>query len=433
MKKLSMFQMTLLVVFGGLAIAGVLIFALAVGGGQGNSIGAVRIWGTLDQTAFAAVLRQAAENNPQLSQVTYEQKDAATFQENLTNALASGTGPDLFLMRADYAFKDAGKVTIIPFSALSQSQFEGTFAEAARPFLAQNGVIAVPLLADPLVLYWNKDMLASAGYAQPPKYWYELFDVAVKISKRDDTGSIVKSAVALGEYRNVTNAKDIIATLILQAGGDITSYDNTGRLTPALAPRAGVASVQSTASALRFYTEFADPSKNDYSWNRSLPESQKSFTSGDTALYIGHASELTRIATMNPNLNFSVAALPQINASRNALNTARVWGLAASRSGKNPGGAITAAFLLVSVDTAGPLSIALGIPSARRDILNKPAQGNDDLFNKQAILAHAWLDPDPEKTAALFQAMIENVTSGALLVAEAVQRADQEMGHILGL
>ena len=60
MKKLSMFQLSLLITFGGLAIAGVLIFSLAVGGGESNSIGAVKIWGTLDPAAFAVVLRQAA-------------------------------------------------------------------------------------------------------------------------------------------------------------------------------------------------------------------------------------------------------------------------------------------------------------------------------------------------------------------------------------
>ena len=165
-----MFQLSLLVTFGSLAIAGVLIFSLAIGGTQSSSIGAVKIWGTLDPTAFAVVIRQAAENNSQLSQVTYEQKDAVTFESELTNALASGTGPDLFLLRQDYALKDAGKTSIIPFSALSKAQFENTFIEAANPFLTQNGVIAVPIFADPLILYWNKDMLASAGYAQPPKY-----------------------------------------------------------------------------------------------------------------------------------------------------------------------------------------------------------------------------------------------------------------------
>ena len=432
MKKLSMFQLSLLVTFGSLAIAGVLIFSLAIGGNQGNSIGSVKIWGTLDPAAFAVVLRQAAENNAQLSQVTYEKKDPATFEAELTDALASGTGPDLFLLRQDYALKDAGKTSLIPFSALSKAQFENTFVEAASPFIAPGGIIAVPIFVDPLILYWNKDMLASAGYAQPPRYWDELFEIAQKVTKRDDSGTIIKSAVALGEYKNVTNAKDILATLILQAGGGITAYDATGRLTPALAPRVGAAT-QSTASALRFYTEFSDPSKNDYSWSRSLPESQRVFAAGDVGLYVGYASEAAFITRTNPNLNFGLAPIPQIRSTANTLSTAHVWGLAASRAGANPSAAITAAFLLVSADTGGALSSALGIPSARRDILNKKTQGNDEFFNKQAIVAYSWADPDPEKTAEVFRAMIENTTSGAMLVAEAVQRADQELAQILGL
>ena len=427
-----MFQLTLLVVFGGVAVAGVLIFSLAIGGGETNTIGSVRIWGTLDQGAFSAVLRQATEGTGQLAGVTYEQKDPLTYETELTNALASGTGPDLFLLRQDFALKNAGKTFVIPLSALSQGQFENTFIEAAAPFLSQDGAIGVPVLADPLILYWNKDMLATGGYAQPPKYWDELFDMARKISKRDEAGSIVKSAVALGEYKNVTNAKDILATLILQAGGVIVDRDVGGRLVPALMPRA-TGAAQSTASALRFYTEFADPSKDDYSWNRALPDSQKAFAAGDVALYVGYASEAPLIARMNANLNFAMAPLPQIRSSPNALNTARVYAFAAARAGKNPNGAITAAFLLVAADHANALSIALGMPSARRDLVNRTAQGNDDLFNKQAILAHSWLDPDPMATTEIFRAMIENTTSGSQLVNEAVQRADQELGRILGL
>ena len=384
-----MFQITLLVVFGGLAIAGVLVFSIAIGGGNTNTIGAVKIWGTLDQGAFAVVIRQASETHPELGQVTYEQKDATTFESELTNALASGTGPDLFLLRQDYALKNAGKTTVIPLSVLSEAQFKNTFIEAANPFLVQDGVIAVPVFADPLILYWNKDMLATAGYAQAPKFWDELYGIAQKASKKDESGAITKSAIALGEYRNITNAKDIIATLILQAGGDITTYDTSGRLIPALTPRAGGVATQATVSATRFYTEFADPSKNQYSWNRSLPESQKAFAAGDTALYIGYASEAPLIARINPNLNFGLAPIPQIRSAANVVNTAHVWGLAASRAGKNPNGAITVAFLLVSADTGTALSTALGIPSARRDVLNKPAQGNDDFFNKQAIVAHS--------------------------------------------
>ena len=162
--------MILLVIFGALAISGILIFALFVGQGTSNTVGSITVWGTLDQGAFSTVIRQASENTGELSGVVYEQKDVATYDTELTNALANGQGPDLFLMREDQAMKNMGKVFIIPYEILSRSEFESTFAAAAAPFLTSTGVEAIPLNVDPLVLYWNRDLLASAGYVRPPQY-----------------------------------------------------------------------------------------------------------------------------------------------------------------------------------------------------------------------------------------------------------------------
>lgn len=428
-----MFQITLLAAFGALAVAGILIFALAVGGDTQSSVGAVRIWGTLDQAAFTAVIRQAAESNADLSQVSYEQKDAATFERDLTEALASGTGPDLFLLRSDYAIKDASKVIEIPFTSLSQTQFNNTFIEASAPFLGQSGTLGIPLIADPLVLYWNKDMLASAGFSQPPQYWDEFYRIAQKVSKKNDAGAIIKSAVAFGEYRNVPHAKDILSVLIMQAGGAIVLRDSTQRLVPALVPKS-TGATRAAESALQFFTEFADPSKDDYSWNRGLPDAQQAFAAGDVGLYMGYASEKTLITRMNPNLNFATASMPQVRSAEGAVNVAHVYALAASRAGSNPTSAVRVAYLIGASAIAQPLSVAIGLPSARRDVVGQAtAHDDDELFNKQAIIARAWLDPSPEETDDIFRDMIESVTSGSQLVAQAVQRADQQLGHLLSI
>ncbi len=431
MKKLSMFQIILLVIFGGLAIGGILIFSLEVGGGTTNTVGPVVIWGTLDQAAFTAVIRDAADTDPSLSQVTYVQKDKATYESDLTAALARGQGPDLFLLRQDYAVKAAGGVDVIPTSALSQSQFQNTFIDAANPFLTSNGALGVPILADPLVLYWNKDLLSSGGFSEPPQYWDQIFAMAQKLSVKNDAGDITQSAIALGEYQNVNNAKDILATLILQAGGSITTYDSAGHLESALQGTGSTA--QATESALRFYTEFADPTQQEYSWNRSLPDAQQDFASGNLALYVGYASEESYIRALNPNLNFAAAALPQIRGAADTVDTSHVYALAVARTSSNPTSAVTVAFLLASAANSQALSTAVGIPSARRDVLSQPAQGDGELFNQMVITSHSWVDPDPVATDALFQAMIENTTSGAVLLSDAVQQADQQMGHILGL
>ena len=432
MKKFSIFQITLLAVFGALAVSGVLIFAFAVGGGSKAALGPVTIWGTLPSGAFTTVLRQAADADSQLNQVTYVQKDPSTYQADLTQALASGKGPDLFLITQDYAIQDAGEIVPTPFKSFSQSQFESTFADVADSFIGTTGIEAVPIAADPLVLYWNKDMLSSAGYSQPPAYWDEISPMAQQLSTKDDAGSLIKSAIDFGEYQNVDNAKDVLATLILQAGGPITFYDNAGKLESDLVPKTGGTDVQqSTLNALRFFTQFADPSKDYYSWNRSLPDAQAAFAAGDLALYVGYASEEVQIERINPNLNFAATALPQIRGGARSLDTARVYALAAAKSGKNPSSALTVAYVLNEPTNAAALSTALGLPSPRRDLLGQTASGDPDLFNKMVIIGHSWADPDPEGTDTIFQAMIEDTTSGAVLISQAVSRADQQLSHLI--
>lgn len=431
MKHPSIFQTILLAVFGACAIAGILIFAFVVGGGGGGGIGEVSMWGTFDETAINTVMRQLSDGDARFKTIRYTQKEKETYETELTEALAAGRGPDLFFITTDYALKNAPKVTPIPYAGISREQFTATFIEAAEPFLGEEGVLAIPLGADPLILYWNRDMLSAAGIAEAPRLWSEFYTIAEKVTKRSQSNVVEKSAVALGEYRNVSYAKEIIAALILQAGGQIVSTDSGGKLIPALVPRVAGAQ-QATESAIRFYTEFANPTKNFYSWNRSLPESRQAFSAGTVALYIAPASEAALLRRMNPNLNFGTAPIPQVRGEGKILTTGTTHGLAIARTGKNPEGALTAAFLLAAPDASKALSIVLGMPSARRDVLSSAiASGENVLPAKEALLVRSWMDPDPEKTNDIFRAMIEEVTSGALRITEAVQRADQALGLLL--
>lgn len=449
MKNLSVFQVTLLAVFAALAVSGVLIFALVLGAGSGNSIGPIVIWGTLDQAPITVALRQAIEDDSRLSQVSYVQRDPATYSTDITNALANGEGPDVFLLRQDAVVRDAGKVGVVPYEFLPEEEFRKTFVEAASPYLVSAGVLAFPVLVDPMVMYWNRDLLASAGYAEPPAHWDEVTDLATKVVKLDSSGSIKKSGVAFGEYQNVEHAKDILSILILQAGGSITQKDGSGRLVPSLALR--VAGPQQAAeSALRFYTEFADPSKVHYSWNRALPNSRAAFAAGDLALYFGYASEARPLARTNPNLSFSMAPIPQLRKDAASdspdITVARVYALATARNTRNPQGAITVASIIASKRLSRAISLALGIPSARRDVLSEaaaaspsqnPVLGSGRCAGQQVDacsvnIARSWTDPDPDRTNTIFRAMIESVTTGSARLTEAISRANQEIAQILG-
>ena len=62
----------------------------------------------------------------------------------------------------------------------------------------------MPVLADVYGLYYNKDLLAAAGYTEPPKTLAELTDMAVKLTTFNDDGSIKTLGFMplLGYYEN---------------------------------------------------------------------------------------------------------------------------------------------------------------------------------------------------------------------------------------
>ena len=428
MTKLSTFQIVLLAVFGALGIAGILIFALAVGQNDGEQWGSVEIWGTFPADAVSGVLQDAAEIDPRLQQVSYVEKDPAEYESIITDALAGGSGPDLFFLRQDYATKDAPKISPFPKEWLSRTDYQKTFVEATYPFSTSVGTLAIPLMVDPLVLYVNSDILNENGYAEPPAYWDEIQSMAERITVRNESGGIQKSTIAFGTAANIANAKAIVSTLILQAGGAITVQNDAGEIMPMLSGSGQDAG--KAESALRYYTEFADPSKVDYTWNRSLPEGQRAFIAGDVALYVGFASGEGDIAAANPTLNFTIARLPQIRNGERQANVARVWGLAATRTSDNLSGAQAVASILGSTEVSRIFSRAFTLSSARRDVLREPAEGYADLFNRETLIARSWLDPDPQKTDVIFSAMIEHITSGSLRLSDAIQRANQEMAQI---
>lgn len=427
---ISMFQVILLSVFGACAIAGVLIFALAVGGRGSTSVGQVVIWGTLDEGPFVEALRIAQDNNQDLLGVTYVYKDPDQFLIDFTNALASGKGPDMILMKQDDVITQEARLVKIPFTKLSEQDFRASFADAANSFLTPEGVMGIPFMIDPLILYWNRDMVNSGGYAGAPEYWDEVQDMAQRITKRTETGSITKATIPFGQYKNVNNAKDILSMLIMQAGGQVTARDADGVLQSELSPSQS-AVAQSSLAALRFYTEFADPAKPGYSWNASLPEARKAFIAGDLALYLGLASERKLITAANPNLNFSVATSTQRRTASNKIVTGDVYAFAFPRTSKNLNGALTVAYLLASQDFGPTFDKQFGLPSASRSILKTKLGGDLDFLASQAILVRSWTDPDPAKTNEIFRAMIEDTVSGSLLLGEAVQRADRQIATVL--
>lgn len=427
MDKLSTFQVVSLAIFGVLIVVGVGVFA-AFGGLLGNTaVGPVTLWGTLDSAAMTNLLEALRSQDKSFENITYAEKDPATYENDLLNALASGNGPDLMLLpdRDVQSFRD--KVLPLSYGAMSRGAFTSSFIDEAQMLLTPSGELGLPFSVDPLVMYWNTDLYAAAGVASPPQYWNQLIDAAPKITAFDTGKNVKKSAAALGSWNNIGNAKAILSTLIMQAGDGIVSVNSQGMPVPVLGAAPASAPENPAASALRFYTQFANPSQSVYSWNRSLPKDSDSFAAGDLATYFGFSSEYSAIAARNPNLHFGVALLPQIQVSSARLTAGNMLVLAIPKTARNPSGAATMAQKFTAAAAAAAASQKLGLAPVRRDLLSDtPSSAAGSVFVRSALIARGWLDPSPAATDGIFKGMVESVASGAADPTQAVAAAARD-------
>lgn len=430
MGSMSTFQLVVIALFVTFILFGVGAFALFGGVFGGGSVGSVVIWGTLEQDQAEYLLEAMRTQNDALQDVNYVEQDPRTYEQDLLNAMASGQSPDLFLVSETQlgAFED--KILAIPYSYVSQSEFVSSYIDEGQMFLVPNGSLALPFLVDPLVMYWNRDLFGTAGVAKAPEHWNDFLELAPKINAFDNRQNISRSVVALGAYQNVTHAKEILSTLMMQAGDPIVARTAQGKLVPTLGQN--TSGTNPAESALRFYTEFSNPSKTTYSWNRALPESKEAFVGGQLAVYFGFASELAEIEDRNPNLRVGVAKMPQLQGAGAEMTYGRLTGLAVPRASRNVAGAAAVAKILTSQSALNVLAIYNRLPAARRDVgLSVADNAAADVFQRSALIARGWVDPSSAKTDDLFKVMIESVISGKNEPAGAVGEAAVELSALL--
>ena len=434
MKKLSTFQIVVTGVFIFFIVGGVLLFA-GFGGlvGEDTDVGQVTMWGTYDDQIINTIINDLSFDDSRFDHVTYIEKGSRFFDEELVEALASGNGPDIFFLEQDTILRHKDKIFPISYEIMSEREFKDVFIEEGELLLGEDGIIALPFVVDPMILYWNRDHYAQAGVSRPPKFWDELLPLTLNgaLTTRGENGAIQKSAFSIGEYQNIAHAKELLSMLILQAGGTLVAKNKDGSLSSGLLRRLSDGQTPSE-NALRFYTDFANPAKSVYTWNRALPEAKQAFVSGILSNYIGFASELESIREKNVNLNFDVALVPQVRSSGSSVTYGKLTGLAILEASPNLTGAMQIAFALTSDPVLQKVSEETNLAPVSRTLLyERPSDPFRVIFADAALQSTAWLDPRANETDLIFETMIESVSSGRARVNEAVNTAHQELGNLL--
>ena len=421
----------------GLMVFVALIFILrsSVGSGAGTGAATIQVWGVFDdQTAFDAAIQSFEKANKNISVEFKMIPTTQNYEQTLINALAAGTGPDVFMIHNSWLPKHIGKLAPLPAVApgakaplMSIRQFQDTFVDVAYNDLVSSGKIyGMPLYVDTLALYYNKDLFSTAGIAQPPVTWNDFLDDVKKLTTYDASRNVIRSGAAIGSAHNVNRATDILMMLMLQSGVQMTNPDNTEATFAHSVDGQPVGE-----NALTFYTDFTNPQKEVYTWNESQDYSIDAFSAGKTAMMINYAHQMPIIQQKASRLNWAVAPAPQ--ASVNDKRTyADYWPLSVSGQSKYPNQAWQFVYYMTAGDGALAYLNATNRPTARRDLVSQQqSDPNLGVFAEQSLTARSWHQADDAAIETIFSDMIDNVNLGRQSVTDAIKGAEDKTSVLM--
>lgn len=361
------------------------------------------VWGMSDSPdVWRDIIAVYNGPNPNIK-ITYIQKNSLTYETELLDALASGTGPDIWEMPQAFILKHKNKVFPLPEVTLkfTKGDFQGIFADAAWSYIQDKQIIGIPFTLDTLALYYNKDIFNSENIPNPPVTWDDLVQMAQKVSKRSLTGELIQNGVALGAVKNIEHAVDIISGLFLQAGVKIIDPET----------QKSDIGTKEAESALEFYRGFADRFKKHYSWSDTAPSSLQAFADSKLAMVFGFSSDYNRIIAKNPRLNFGIAPFPQSKGQTIKINYGISSGYTVSRTSQSP----IEAWKFLIFAGADPTAVKFYLNATLRPPAYRQYVVSGDflpaylgVFQQQVLSAKTWLQPDERAVLTIFQNMVQS-------------------------
>ena len=366
-----------------------------------------------DSDAYADIITKYRVLHPNIT-IEYKKFRYEEYENELLNAWAEDRGPDIFAVQNTWLKKYQTKLVPMPAQitmaymvetgtiqkqtipqlqttqSLTIKDLKNNFADvvASDVILDDGKIYGLPLSIDTLALFYNRDLLNSAGVIGAPSYWNKEFQQNVKkLTKQDPKKGIVQSGVALGTAKNISRFSDILSVLMMQNGAIMTTNnqitfnsvpDNKSNYNPGL-------------EALRFYTDFANPNKEVYSWNGDMPNSLEAFTSGSLAMFFGYSFDIAQIRAQAPKLNFGIAKLPQIEGNSLSINFANYWVDSVSKKSQHPNEAWDFVQFLTKEENAKIYLDKTKKPTALKSLISSQKDDEDlGVFAEQILSAKSW-------------------------------------------
>lgn len=406
----------------------------------------LEVWGLFDDSdAYREIFEAYRKIDPNVENITYKKLSPDTYQKDLLDALASGKGPDIFLIQNSWLPGFLDKMTPAAPDVINEQKLRNQFVDVvADDFMQEGKVYALPLSVDSLALYYNKDLFNQAGITAPPSTWEEFVKDSKKLTKIDRFGNIKQSGAAIGTAYNINRSTDIVGLLMLQNGLSVVNRNS----------KIADFNNETGAKAFDFYTQFAR--SGNLSWNPRMHYSIDAFAEGSLAMMFNYSWQIPILKSKSPKLNFAVAPIPQFTDASNKIGYANYWGYGVSKNQQVKTGTNSSstavqvsnetrnaeAWKLISfMTTRQSATVAASNttngaksdlvdnylaktnkPAARRDLIDEQKNDADlGVFALGNLYAKSWYQIDPVASEAILGELVEQIVSGKTSVQDGLK------------
>lgn len=448
-------------------------------------------WWRSKSDASEATLKQIAQDymnsNPGVK-IEVVTVDPRTYNDEITSALASyqsvKNAPDIFSMNVEDLPSFAPQ--LVPaadglFDA-KQSQNQKTGKTSAqyvsdlyetvvakscilKDSSGNNKVYGLPMGLDTLALYVNNDAIQKSVQAlrdknrldsklsqdqltsivkqmqTPPTTWTQLTNIVPYLTIKDGD-NITQSAIAMGTGANIEKSYDLLQTMMMQNGTQMTSSDQNSAAFNLSAGEAGVAisSAIPGQRALDFYTQFSNPQNSLYTWNDKMPNDVQAFEQGQVAMIVHYADLYRFMIAEAPSIkpSIDVQPLPQVIDPSSPLAADKVKALArmnieVASSAKGDAKRQAASWNFIQYITNkqgnGTYLSAMKLASPLKDA---PGQPKFQAFTTEKTWADLWYKGiKAQSIDENFITMIESVVNKTKTSKDALDQAAKDTSTIL--
>lgn len=419
-------------IIGGLLIIIITIFLIKGSDKKGPNNTELTFWGYQDEETDIAPLIELYQEKNKNVKITYKkiEETPVEYEKKITDAIASGEGPDIFQIRNDWVPKHYKKIVPVPSSIISLDEFKNDYFEVAQNDLIYNNELyAIPFYVDNLAIFYNNEIFNEKYLIEPANTWDSFKDMIKKLRTLD--GNFINlAAIPMGTANNIEYAEDILYALFLQNNTKMTSDDfKEAYFNLSIKDKGNI--VYPGTSALEFYTSFSDPTKETYTWREEMPNSIEAFASQKTAMVFGYAADVKKIKKLtNGKLYFSTSSFPQVLG--NEVYFAKYWANTVNKNSQNQKQAWDFLKFSTKDEAINKYTNKSMLPPAKKETA-KNYEGTENMgtFIDQAEKSKTWHKGNWEKTDKIFKDLINDVNLNKQPTQDAINNAAKKVTSIL--